>query len=98
METEESNLEFAKRHVIEGQRRIDDHIARVERLLRQGRDSLDAQTLLALFRESLSLMRDNLLHEQKEALTTSSRKIAPPRGVMSCSSNRPSIMCARVKN
>ena len=62
--SEESPLEQARRHVAEGEQRIAEQRAIVERLRSDGYDTRDAERLLHTLEQTLELMMEHLAHEE----------------------------------
>jgi len=56
----EQHIELAKRHVIDGERRVAEQATRLEQLARDGLDTSEAERLLALLQSTLTLMREHL--------------------------------------
>jgi hypothetical protein len=68
MQPQESVLELARRHVLEGERRVSEQEARIAELKEAGRDTELAETLLETFQETLVGMRDHLVYEETQAV------------------------------
>lgn len=64
---QETLLEMARRHVIEGEARVASQRARVAELAGQGLDTTQAEEILATFKATLRLMREDLADRLKEA-------------------------------
>ena len=64
MAKHETLLELAQRHVAETRTRVDRQAALVAQLSRQGRDTVEAQALLASLESTLQLMGEVLNRQQ----------------------------------
>lgn len=64
---QETPLEMARRHVIEGEARVASQRERVAELAGQGLDTTQADEILATFEGTLRLMREDLADRLKEA-------------------------------
>ena len=64
---QETPLEMARRHVIEGEARVASQRARVAELASEGRDTTQAEEILATFETTLRFMRQDLADRLKEA-------------------------------
>ena len=64
---DESRLEEAQQHVVEAEERVKVQTARVADLARRGQDQTQARVTLAVFEETLRLMREDLIREQQRA-------------------------------
>ena len=62
---EESPLQQARRHVAEGEQRIAEQRAIVERLRSDGYDTSDAERLLHTLEQTLEVMLKHLGHEER---------------------------------
>jgi hypothetical protein len=60
-------LEIAQRHVADSEVRVAHQSALVSGLAQQGRNTAQAEILLAAFKETLRLMREVLAREQQRA-------------------------------
>jgi hypothetical protein len=71
------HLELANKHVAEGQKRIEAQLALVARLARDGHDTVQAQSLLQQFEETLALQietRERIIDELGGAEKIASRR------------------------
>lgn len=66
MDQHETPLEMAQRRVVEAEARVADQTARVADLRRRGLDTKQAASILAMFVETLRLMREDLAYEQQK--------------------------------
>jgi hypothetical protein len=64
MTAQETPLEMARRHVVEGEARVASQSALVTGLVQKGHDTTAAELLLSTMSESLLLMRAHLADEQ----------------------------------
>lgn len=66
MDPAEETIALALRHVNEAEQRVEKQQAVVTALRRDGRDTTDAERLLATFRDTLAVMREHLEYEQSK--------------------------------
>ena len=65
MQSRESLLDQARRHVSEAEERVERQTRLVDELARDGHPTADAEALLATFRKTLRVMREHLAEEER---------------------------------
>jgi hypothetical protein len=65
MDSHHLQLEMARRHVADAEKRVMRQTALVAELTRQGRDTGQAETMLVLFSDTLDAMRQHLAVEER---------------------------------
>jgi hypothetical protein len=79
MARQETLMEMARRHVAENRTRVAQQTALVAELGRQGRDTAEAQALLASFEQALRVMCEVLAREQEREAKALLRQPRLPR-------------------
>lgn len=67
MEQHETPLEMAQRHVVEAEARVEHQRDVVADLAGKGLDTRQAEAILAVFENTLRLMREDLAYAQQKA-------------------------------